>query len=204
MDNDQDTSSKFAPVEVVHSRRRFFQSKLAKVIIILVVGLAAFGIAAAIFLQLQPTVSEEPVDDGETSVSQQELDKAEKVLKLNQDISNKSYQMVEEEGYEATSDWYQEKVDAASSEDKVTYYLQWGVTAYNNNKFDEALKYAQAAEDLEHSGITAGFVAHCAYAAGNKEIALKYYKLALERRTNWEAADDVKDTYEERVRELSQ
>lgn len=93
----------------------------------------------------------------------------------------------------------------STTADQVTVYLDMSSLALNSNKLDESLAFAQKAEQLSPSRISASMIAQIAEAKGDKVLALQYYKLVLERFTPEEKkelgqADYA--AYEQKVKEL--
>lgn len=92
--------------------------------------------------------------------------------------------------------------DAAKAE----VYNEKSVTAYNENKFKEALGFAQQSEELNATQSSAYLIAIAAEGLGDKKLALEYYKKALERvrPADRSRSPDIAEGYEAKIKELSQ
>jgi len=155
------------------ARAAFWHRKSTKIVIIAFVGLVVFAIATAIFLKLSPTQGPQAVSDTDEAKA---IATVQKIYK----VSSESDKIVSEKGYQGGSDWFAGQVAATSNkEDQVVYYSQWSQSATNNGQLNDALTYAQKAEDLDQSASTAALLANAAYASGSRDLALKYYKLAI-------------------------
>ncbi|MBC7943589.1 hypothetical protein H7X68_03780 [Candidatus Saccharibacteria bacterium] len=84
-------------------------------------------------------------------------------------------------------------------------YIQKSTLAFNNAQMQDAVAFAKTAEQLDPTSLSASVLAQAAEQAGDKVLAVKYYKLAAERTTEQEkqlSLDDF-EFYQSKVKELS-
>jgi hypothetical protein len=84
-------------------------------------------------------------------------------------------------------------------------YIKQSVLASNNARYDDAIKYAKLAEDTYQSRLSAINYARVAEKAKNRSLALKYYKLVIERTTEQEKNISIEDYeyYQSKVKEFT-
>lgn len=99
--------------------------------------------------------------------------------------------------------------EIARSDDAVSkreLYLDKWLIAFNKKQYNDALSFAQAAEKLAPTRVTAKAVAQSSEALNNKKLALEYYKKVVERTP--QSMKDVDETInvdvEAKIKELSQ
>ena len=101
------------------------------------------------------------------------------------------------DNYEDSRSQLEGKTQAADDSDKQAIaYLQLAQLAQNNESLEEALSYAIKADELNATNQTAKIIGDIAVQVGDKETALKYYDLALERT----GVPGDEDTYENNKR----
>lgn len=89
--------------------------------------------------------------------------------------------------------------------DRSNVYGQKSILASNNLKNEDAITFAKKSEALSPTRLTAHILAQVAEQAGDKTLALKYYKLTLERTSDQQkklSPDDF-DDLQAKVAELS-
>ena len=86
------------------------------------------------------------------------------------------------DGYEDGRTELEQKAQTTDDSSKqAIVYLQLAQLAQNNGNLEEALNYAVKADELNVTNQTAKTIGDIAVQIGDKEMALKYYNLALER-----------------------
>ncbi len=89
--------------------------------------------------------------------------------------------------------------------ERSTIYIQKSTLALKSSKSDEAIKFANTAEKTYPSRMSAIVLAMSYEGKGDKALALKYFKLVLERFTEQERSIAPADYeyYQSKVKELS-
>ena len=92
-----------------------------------------------------------------------------------------------------------------SNIDRSYVYIQKSTLAFNNSQMADAIKFALKAEELYPSRQTADVLAQTYEQSGDKVLALKYYKLVVQRTTDQEKNLLPTDYqyYKSKVEELS-
>jgi len=76
------------------------------------------------------------------------------------------------------------------NEGQIDGYISKAILAVNNKKYDDALNFAQKAEDLAKSRVTSRLIAQIAEKSGNKKKAIEYYQLTLNRYSEEDKTSD--------------
>lgn len=109
--------------------------------------------------------------------------------------------------YESGKTTLSDKADNSSSpEEKAKAYMQLSQLAVNNNDHEMYLEYALRAEKESPTHLTARMCGDASRRLGDKDKALEYYKMSLERIGN--ATDDERKNYarmevNEKIEELN-
>lgn len=84
-------------------------------------------------------------------------------------------------------------------------YIQKSILALNDSNIEDAINFANMAETLYPSRLSAVVSAQAAEKANDKQSALKFYKLVIERTTDQEKNLSIDDYnyYESKVKEFS-
>lgn len=75
-----------------------------------------------------------------------------------------------------------EKVEKSTTDvQRASAYAQLSQLALNNERYDVALEYAKKADELAPTRQTAFAVAAAADSVGQRDVAIQYYRIAIER-----------------------
>ena len=141
-------------------------------------------------------------DNTEDANSEQTVfEKKASEIKADWSVANSS------SDYESGKTTLSDKADNSSSpEDKAKAYMQLSQLAVNNNDHEMYLEYALRAEKESPTHLTARMCGDASRRLGDKDKALEYYKMSLERIGN--ATDDERKNYarmevNEKIEELN-
>jgi cytoskeletal protein RodZ len=175
-------------------------SHRAKIIVLIVAFLVVFGAA---YLILANTVFKTAGDTSSTTKTDTENSVTPNLT--DPTVYDDATQIVSEKGYAESQVWFDDKIENAPDKNtESNLYADRSIIATNNNEPQKAAEYALLAEQASPSALTAALVANTAYAMNDREVALKYYKLTLERTESWIGNSDVFQEYTKRIEELSQ
>jgi hypothetical protein len=172
----------------IHNKRL---SKLQLGIVIIVV--AAALVAGYFFVKyrmISPTVNKS----------------ASEISKESQDRYDKANQAVRSGDYDKGQSLLDDTLNKSTTDtERSGIYVQKSTLALKSSKNDQAIKFANTAEKLYPSRMSAIVLAMSAEKSGDKALALKYYKLVVERFTEQERKISPSDYeyYQSKVKEFS-
>ena len=157
-------------------------------VVLAVVLLCVISAVGIFFVQRNKSQSNSTAT--KTDITHQPLDTKESIFpqsKSTQEIQDQAYTFFQE----GKPDQAQAVLDAAIAKtnnkiDKGSLYQTKAKLELNDQQ--KALQYAQEAENINPTSTTAALIAASAVALGQKELAIKYYQLELDRLTPAEKA----------------
>jgi basic membrane lipoprotein Med (substrate-binding protein (PBP1-ABC) superfamily) len=152
------------------SRKKVIVIIIVALFAVLAVGGAAYGVW--VIVSNQSKQADTPTESTQ-SVTQRQQELSEKISVITQTQGAKKAQEQVDKEISASND---------NADKSYLYIMKAGLEAYKSEfDFEAVLGYAQQAEDLNPTIETAITIADTAYHLGQKELALKYYRLYLER-----------------------
>lgn len=110
-------------------------------------------------------------------------------------------------GYDAGQSFLDDEISSNTNNDteRSYLYIQKSTLAINNSNISDAITFAEKAEGLYQSRISAVVLAHLYEEKGDKASTVKYYELAIERTTDQEKNILPSDYeyYQSKIEELS-
>ena len=92
--------------------------------------------------------------------------------------------------YTAGQQVLDDELKSSDHNEQVMAYVNKASLAVNYKKYDEALVFAQKAEDMDKSRLTSRLIAQIATVAGDKDKAKEYYQLTIDRYSESDRTSD--------------
>jgi tetratricopeptide (TPR) repeat protein len=154
-------------------------------------------ILVAVYFFFKPYFTDDPWNNVKIPSAEVE-DVSTKYREASKLASNGKYS----EGMKVLDDLF---ATAKTDELKSQIYMRKSNLASDTSRIDDALDFAKKAEDLYPTRLSAATLGRAAEAMLQPQLALKYYKLVIERTTDSERKVDptINDDYDQKIKDLS-